>query len=65
MGRAPASVKVMGVSPVAVTAKVPALFSAKVVEAAEVNTGPAALTVRVKAWVAVAWLASVAVTAIG
>ena len=53
-GSAPVSVKVIGVSPVAVTAKVPAVFSPKVVEAAEVNTGPEALTVRVKAWVVVA-----------
>ena len=38
-GRAPVSVKVIGVSPVAVTEKVPALFSANVVEPSEVNTG--------------------------
>ena len=31
-GRAPVSVKLIGVSPLAVTEKVPALFSAKVVE---------------------------------
>ena len=52
-------------SPLAVTAKVPALFSAKLAEAAEVNTGPPAVTVRVKAWVAVAELVSVAVMVIG
>ena len=55
----------MGVSPVAVTEKVPALFSANEVEAADVNTGPPAVTVRVKAWVAVAELTSVAVMVIG
>ena len=33
-GRDPVSLKVMGVSPVAVTEKVPAAFSAKVVDAA-------------------------------
>ena len=43
----------------------PALFSAKLVEAAEVNTGAEAVTVRVKAWVAVLELASVAVMVIG
>ena len=36
-GRVPTSVKLIGVSPVAVTGKVPALFSANVVETAEVN----------------------------
>ena len=40
-GSAPVSVKVIGVSPVAVTAKVPAVFSAKVVDAAEVKDRPA------------------------
>ena len=64
-GREPVSVKVIGVSPVAVTEKVPAVFSVKVVEAAEVNTGAEALTVRVKAWVEVFELASVAVMVIG
>ena len=64
-GRAPVSVKPIGVSPLAVTEKVPALFSAKVVEAAEVNTGAEAVTVRVKAWVVVLALASVAVMVIG
>ena len=64
-GRAPLSVKVIGVSPVAVTEKVPAVFSAKVVEAAEVNDGPPAVTVRVKSWVEVPVLASVAVMVIG
>ena len=51
--------------PLAVTLKVPAAFSLNVVEAAEVNTGPPAVTVRVKAWVAVAELVSVAVMVIG
>ena len=45
--------------------KVPALFSAKLVDAAEVNTGAEAVTVRVKAWVVVLALASVAVMVIG
>jgi len=44
---------VIGVSPLAVTAKVPALFSAKEVEVPEVKTGPPAVTVRVKDWVVV------------
>ena len=57
--------KPIGVSPVAVTEKVPALFSAKVVEVPEVNTGTEAATVRVKAWVEVLELASVAVMVIG
>ena len=39
-GRVPVSVKVIGVSPFAVTGNVPALFAVKVVDAAEVNTGP-------------------------
>ena len=39
-GRAPVSVKLIGVSPVAVTEKVPAAFSANVVERAEVNRDP-------------------------
>ena len=38
-GQGPVSLKVIGVSPLAVTEKVPALFSANVVECAEVNTG--------------------------
>ena len=41
------------------------MFSANVVEAAEVNTGADAVTVRVKDWVAVLELASVAVMMIG
>ena len=64
-GRLPVSVKVIGVSPVAVTEKVPAAFSVKVVEAAEVNDGPPAVTVRVNDWVVVFELASVAVMVIG
>ncbi len=55
----------IGVSPVAVTAKVPAPFSAKEVEVPEVNTGPPAVTVRVKDWVEVLVLVSVAVMVIG
>ncbi len=57
--------KPIGVSPVAVTEKVPVAFSANVVEEPEVNTGPVADTVKVKAWVVVAALASVAVMVIG
>ncbi len=64
-GSGPDSVKVIGVSPVAVTAKVPALFSAKVVEVPEVNTGAVAVTVKVKDWLVVLALASVAVMVIG
>ena len=64
-GRDPLSVKVIGVSPVAVTEKVPAVFSAKLVEVAEVNDGPVAVTFRVKAWVEVLWFPSVAVMVIG
>ncbi len=52
-------------SPFAVTAKFPACVSANEVVAPEVNTGPVAVTVRVKAWVAVCVLASVAVMVIG
>ena len=47
------------------TAKVPAVFSANVVDAAEVKTGTEAATVRVKDWVEVFELASVAVMVIG
>ena len=64
-GRPPVSLKVIGVSPVAVTAKVPALFSTNVVDAAEVNTGAVAVTVKVKDWVVLFVLASVAVMVIG
>ena len=60
-GRAPVSLKLIGVSPVAVTEKVPAVFSANVVDAAEVNTGTEEATVKVKDWVEVFELASVAV----
>ena len=52
-------------SPVAVTAKVPAVFSANVVEDAEVIEGPVPVTVNVKAWVEVFELVSVAVIVIG
>ncbi len=41
------------------------MFSAKVVEAPEVMEGPVAVTVKVKAWVEVFELASVAVMVIG
>ena len=64
-GRAPVSLKLNGPSPLAVTLKLPALFSAKVVELPEVITGAVAVTVRVKAWVLVFELASVAVMVIG
>ncbi len=49
----------------AVTANVPAVVSANVVDAAEVNTGGEAVTVKVKDWVVVFELASVAVMVIG
>ena len=52
-------------SPLAVTLKVPAELSLNVVEAAEVNTGAVAVTVRVKAWVAVVEWVSVALRVIG
>ena len=64
-GRAPTSLKLIGASPVAVTAKVPAVFSAKVVDDPEVIDGPVAVTVKVKDWVDVLALASVAVMVIG
>ena len=64
-GRAPVSVKPIGVSPLAVTEKVPGFVSAKEVDAADVNTGAEVVTVRVKAWVEVLELASVAVMVIG
>ena len=53
--------KLIGASPLAVTEKVPAAFSANEIEAAEVNTGAEAPTVKVKDWVAVLELASDAV----
>ena len=52
-------------SPVAVTAKVPAVFSANVVDAADVIEGPVAVTVKVKDWVVELVLTSVAVMVIG
>ncbi len=64
-GSGPDSVKAIGVSPVAVTAKVPGSFSLKVVEVPEVNTGAVSVTVKVKDWVEVSVLASVAVMVIG
>jgi hypothetical protein len=64
-GNGPTSLKLIGVSPVAVTEKVPAAFSAKVADAAEVNAGPVSVTVKVKDWVDVLVLASVAVMVIG
>ena len=65
VGRAPDSVKLIGASPVAVTEKVPAVFSANVVDAPEVMEGPVAVTVKVKDWVDVLVLTSVAVMVIG
>ena len=47
------------------TEKVPGVFSANVVDDAEVIEGPVAVTVKVKAWVEVFELASVAVMVIG
>ncbi len=64
-GSDPVSVKPIGASPFAVTLKVPAVVSANVVDAPEVMDGPVADTVKVKAWVAVCVLASVAVMVIG
>jgi hypothetical protein len=64
-GRAPTSLKLIGVSPVAVTENVPAVFSANVVEDAEVNEAAVAVTVRVNDCVVVLVLASVAVMVIG
>ncbi len=65
LGSGPDSVKVIGVSPLAVTAKVPVWFSAKVVELPEVKTSTPLFTVKVKDWVDVFELASVAVMVIG
>jgi hypothetical protein len=48
-----------------VTANVPAVVSENDVDAAEVNTGPEAVTVKVKAWIEEFELASVAVMVIG
>jgi hypothetical protein len=64
-GRGPTSLKVIGLSPVAVTEKVPAAFSANEMDGAEVMDGAVAVTVSVNDWVAVAALASVAVMVIG
>jgi hypothetical protein len=47
------------------TAKVPASATVKVVDAAEVIEGPVAVTVKVKAWVVLFALASVAVMVTG
>ena len=65
LGRAPTSLKLIGASPVAVTEKVPAVFSANVVDAADVKTGTEEATVKTKDWVEVFVLASVAVMVIG
>jgi hypothetical protein len=65
LGSEPVSENEIGVSPLAVTEKLPALFSAKLVEAAEVKAGAPVVTVNVKDWVEVAELASVAVMVIG
>ena len=64
-GSEPVSLNVMPEFPVAVTLNVPAAFSANVVDAAEVMEGPVAVTVKVKDWVDVLVLASVAVMVIG
>ena len=65
-GRVPVSVKVDRGVPVGGHRVGARPFSAKVAEAAEVNTGPdEAVTVRVKAWVAVLVWGSVAVMVIG
>ena len=64
-GRAPDSVKLIGVSPVAVTAKVPAALSANEIDGAEVKTGADGPTVKVKDWVEVFEFTSVAVIVIG
>ena len=65
-GSAPVSLNVIGVSPVAVTEKVPAVLSANELDVAEVNTGAEQPpTFRVNAWVEVPELASVALTVIG
>ncbi len=52
-GSDPVSVKAIGVSPVAVTVNVLALAAVNVAAAADVMEGPVAVTVSVKAWVAV------------
>jgi hypothetical protein len=65
VGRAPVSLKLIGVSPLAVTEKVPAVVSENVVEDPEVNTGGEAVTVKVKDWAEVFVLASVAVMVTG
>ena len=65
VGRAPVSLKLIGASPLAVTAKVPAVLSANVVDAPDVKTGTEEATVKVKDWVEVFELASVAVMVIG
>ena len=64
-GRDPVSLKLIGVSPLAVTEKVAALLAVKVAAAAEVNAGADVLTVRVKAWVLVFELRSVALMVTG
>ena len=48
-GRAPVSLKEIGLSPFAVTLKFPASVAVNLVLEPEVNTGAVALTVRVKA----------------
>ena len=64
-GNGPVSLKVIVPSPMALTEKVPALLAVKVAEAAEVNAGAEAVTVRVKAWVLVFEFRSVALMVIG
>ena len=64
VGRVPVSAKVGAGLPVAVTVKVPAVPTAKVVELPEVMAG-AWFTVRVKDWVALGRVPLDAVMAIG
>ena len=64
-GRSPVSLKVIGMSPFAVTANVPAALSANEIDAAEVNTGAEGPTVKVKDCAEVFEFASVAVIVIG
>ena len=64
-GRVPISVKLIGVSPVGRDRERARRVLGELVEVAEVNTGGGRLTVKVKDWVEVLELASVAVMVIG
>ena len=64
-GRSPVSLKVIGVSPVAVDGERAGRALGERDRVVEVNTGAVAVTVKVKAWVEVFELASVAVMVIG